>query len=253
MGRTEVHEPSLDTPLAVKRKGLSVNSGLASTVGREVIVWEEAHETELFSGQGEISGRLPGDIGRRISCANELETMFREVEPYTVGAERGHRLRGWHMRRLLLVGLIAVVASISVVAAASAQSGHFVGTVTCTDTGTTLTCSGKVAGLGGTTFEIRVAVSGATADTECTNPGGNVAPGQDFTFAATGSGGPEPTPRNGSTRFTVSTADPTAPAGSCPNSSWTADVIDVDFSGKTATVTLLEDNVPSDSVQVSIP
>lgn len=41
--------------------------------------------------------------------------------------------------------------------AASAQSGHFVGTPTCTDIGTQVSCDGKVAGLGGTTFSIRVA------------------------------------------------------------------------------------------------
>jgi hypothetical protein len=136
---------------------------------------------------------------------------------------------------------------------ASAQSGHFVGDVTCTDEGTTLECSGKVAGLGGTTFQINVAVSGATADVVCTNPGQNPAPGQAFDFTAMGSSGPQPTPRNGQFRFTFATVAPTAPAGSCPNPQWTATVTDVDFSGTTATVTLTENGVESDSVDVPIP
>jgi hypothetical protein len=137
--------------------------------------------------------------------------------------------------------------------AASAQSGHFVGDVTCTDIGTQLECSGKVAGLGGTTFEITVAVSGATADVVCTNPGQNPAPGQAFDFTAMGSGGPQPTPRNGQAKFDFPTSAPTAPAGSCPNPKWTATVTDVDFSGTTATVTLLEDGGVSDTVVVQIP
>ena len=157
------------------------------------------------------------------------------------------------MRHYLFIGLIAVAASLAAVSGAFAQSGHFIGTPTCTDTGTTLTCSGKVAGLGGTTFELRVQVTNAPADVECTNNGGNVAPGQDFSFTAAGSGGPQPTPRNGQTRFTVSTADPAAPAGSCPNPGWTADVVDVGFSGLTATVSLFEDNALSASIQVAIP
>jgi hypothetical protein len=136
---------------------------------------------------------------------------------------------------------------------ASAQSGHFVGDVTCTDQGTTLQCSGKVAGLGGTTFQINVAVSGATADVTCTNPGQNPAPGQAFDFTAAGTGGPQPTPRNGQARFTIETAAPTAPAGSCPNPQWTATVTDVEFSGLTATVTLVEDSTVSDTVEVQIP
>jgi len=155
------------------------------------------------------------------------------------------------MRRYLLIGLIAVVASLTVVAMASAQSGHFVGAVTCTDTGTVLVCTGKVAGLGGTTFTITVAASPATADVECTNPGGNVAPGQQFNFSATGTSGPLPTPRNGQFRFTVVTNEPVAPSGSCPNQSWTADVTDVHFAG-TATVTIFEDSTQVAQVVVPI-
>jgi hypothetical protein len=133
--------------------------------------------------------------------------------------------------------------------AAQAQSGHFVGTPTCTDNGTTYTCSGKVAGLGGTTFEIRTAAD-ATAQTECANPAGNVAPGQEFDFDATGTTGPLATPRNGSFRFGLGTEEPEAPAGSCPNPMWTASIVDVAFGD--VTLTLLEDNVVSDTITVPI-
>jgi hypothetical protein len=133
--------------------------------------------------------------------------------------------------------------------AASAQSGHFVGTPTRTDEGTFLECTGKVAGLGGTTFRIDVSASG-TADVTCTNPGGQVAPGQSFAFEGAGSTGDQLTPRNGSFRFTVGTSSPTAPAGSCPNPMWTGTVTDVQFT--TATLTLFEDSTASDTITVPV-
>jgi len=151
-------------------------------------------------------------------------------------------------RYLLLLGVVAV-AALALPAVASAQSGHFVGTQTCTDIGTQVSCSGKVAGLGGTTFTILVSAQG-TASVTCTNPAGNVAPGQSFTTTTTGSSGPFPTPRNGQSPYTVTTNTPTAPAGSCPNPKWTATVTDVSFT--TATITLLEDSTVSDTVTVPV-
>jgi hypothetical protein len=115
------------------------------------------------------------------------------------------------MKRYLVFAVVAV-AALAVPGVASAQSGHFVGTQTCTDIGTQVACSGKVAGLGGTTFTITVTAQG-TASVTCTNPAGNVAPGQSFTFAAAGSSGPFPTPRNGQSPYTVTTIAPTAPLG----------------------------------------
>jgi hypothetical protein len=152
------------------------------------------------------------------------------------------------MKRYLVIGVLAV-AALAFPSAASAQSGHFVGTPTCTDEGTTVECSGKVAGLGGTTFTILVSAQG-TASVTCTNPGGNVAPGQSFDFTAAGQSGPFPTPRNGQARFTVSTNAPSAPPGSCPNPMWTATVTDVAFT--TATITLFEDSNVSDTITVPV-
>jgi hypothetical protein len=157
------------------------------------------------------------------------------------------------MKRSMARLLVVTVAALSLLTAfggtAFAQSGHFVGTPVCTDEGTTVECSGKVAGLGGTTFEITVSAPG-TASVTCTNPAGNVAPGQSFTTTVAGSSGPFPTPRNGQARFTVTSVAPTAPAGSCPNPMWTATVTDVAFTD--ATVTLREDSNVSDVITVPV-
>jgi hypothetical protein len=154
------------------------------------------------------------------------------------------------MRRTLIATALVSLVALCFTAAASAQSGHFVGTPTCEDVGLTVECTGKVAGLGGTTFTISVSAQG-TASVECTNPGGNVAPGQSFTFTATGNTGSIPTPRNGQYRFSVSTIAPTAPADSCPNDMWSAAVTDVEFTGD-ATLTLTEDSTVSDTITVPI-
>jgi hypothetical protein len=157
------------------------------------------------------------------------------------------------MKRSIARLLVATVAALSLLTtfggAAFAQAGHFVGTPVCTDEGTTVECTGKVAGLGGTTFTINVSAPG-TATVECTNPAGNVAPGQTFDTTAAGTSGPQPTPRNGQFRFTVETVTPTAPPGSCPNPMWTAEVVDVAFGD--ATITLLEDSTVSDTITVPV-
>ncbi len=152
------------------------------------------------------------------------------------------------MKRYLLLSAVAI-AVLAFPSAASAQSGHFVGTPTCTDRGTFVECTGKVAGLGGTTFRIDVSATGV-ADVTCTNPGGNVAPGQSFSFAGAGSTGDQLTPRNGQFRFRVETIAPTAPPGSCPNRMWTATVTDVRFTD--ATLTLRENGTVSDTITVPV-
>jgi hypothetical protein len=154
------------------------------------------------------------------------------------------------VRRYLLCAL-SVAALLALPGVASAQSGHFVQTQTCTDIGTQVQCSGKVAGLGGTTFEISVAAQG-TATVVCINPGGNRAPGQDTSVTVSGSSGPLPTPRNGQFRYTVTSVAPgPLPATpTCPNDQWTPTITDVSFT--TATITLTEDGVVSDVVTVPV-
>ena len=155
------------------------------------------------------------------------------------------------MVRLLKV--VAIAGSICVLSAgpAFAQAGHFVGTPVCEDIGTQVRCTGKVAGLGGTTFEITVDAEGI-ATVECTNPGGNVAPGQDTEVTVSGASGPMATPRNGQFRFRLTSDDPEPlPATpTCPNEQWTPNIVDVEFTD--ATVTLLEDGNVSDVVTVPV-
>jgi hypothetical protein len=154
------------------------------------------------------------------------------------------------MTRKIAVGVAAamIVGGASLVA----QSGHFLDkTVSCTDVGTQVQCSGKVAGLGGTTFEITVAAEG-TATVTCTNPGGNDAPGQKTAVTVPGSSGPQPTPTNGNATFSFRSDDPNPlPATpTCPNNSWTPTITDVSFT--TATLTLFEDSNVSDTITVNV-
>jgi hypothetical protein len=164
------------------------------------------------------------------------------------------------MRRIAIVvtTLLALVALALGASPAGAQSGHFItsgrNAPSCVDIGTQVQCSGKVAGLGGTTFEITVTASGI-ASVECENPGGppgNRAPGQDTAVDVAGSSGLLPTPRNGQHTFTdIMTAAPTVPNfPTCPNPQWIAHVVDVSFGP--ATLTLFEDGVEVDSVTVPV-
>jgi hypothetical protein len=157
------------------------------------------------------------------------------------------------MKRFLLLCAVAV-AALAFPGVASAQSGHFVtgggNAPSCTDIGTQVQCTGKVAGLGGTTFEITIEAPG-TASVECENPGGNVAPGQDTAVDAAGSTGPQPTPRNGQFVFSLMTVAPTVPNfPTCPNPGWIAHVVDVTFGD--ATLSLFEDGVLSDQITVPV-
>jgi hypothetical protein len=158
------------------------------------------------------------------------------------------------MKRFFLLSAVAV-AALAFPAAASAQSGHFLtgggNAPTCSDIGLQVQCSGKVAGLGGTTFEITVEADGI-ATVECVNPAGHRAPGQDTAVTVSGTTDALPTPRNGQFRFTVTTDSPAPlPATpTCPNVQWTPVIVDVAFT--TATLSLFEDGALSDRVVVPV-
>jgi len=138
---------------------------------------------------------------------------------------------------------------------AFAQSGTFIeggsGAPSCTDIGLQVTCTGKVAGLGGTTFQITVDAAGV-AKIVCHNPSGKVVPGKSKTVDVTATTGLLPTPRNGQYTFRLTTDAPTAPPSGqvCPNKNWTAEIVDVTFS--TATLSLYEDDTLSDQVTVNV-
>ena len=161
------------------------------------------------------------------------------------------------MRRIAIVvaALAAFVGLAFGAAPAYAQAGHFIesgaGAPVCTDIGTQVQCTGKVAGLGGTTFEITIEAEGI-ATVVCINPAGNRAPGQDTAVTVEGGTGPLPTPRNGQFVFSITTDAPAPlpPTPTCPNVQWTPEIVDVTFT--TATLTLFEDGMQSDLVVVPV-
>lgn len=73
------------------------------------------------------------------------------------------------MRRLAVIGMTVFAAMALVVPSAWAGSPHFVGAITVTRQGNSITVSGKEAGLGNET-QVHIEV---TADAQCVNPGGN--------------------------------------------------------------------------------
>ena len=157
------------------------------------------------------------------------------------------------MRKFGIIAVLSLLVTAFAAVPVLAQSGHFLDrTVQCTDIGTQVQCTGKVTGLGGTTFEIRVDAADAIATVECTNPGGNVAPGQDTEVEVAGTSGPLATPRNGQFRFNLESDDPEPlpPTPTCPNRQWTPNITDVTFGD--ATLTLREDGVVSDTIIVPV-
>ncbi len=151
--------------------------------------------------------------------------------------------------------LAAIALLVMTAVPAFGQSGHFLtggrNAPTCTDIGTQVQCTGAVAGLGGTTFEITIEADGI-AEVVCINPGGNRAPGQDTEVNVAGGTGPLATPRNGRYNFSITTdsPDPLPSTPTCPNAQWTAQIVDVHFT--TATLSLYEDGVLSDQVTVQV-
>lgn len=159
------------------------------------------------------------------------------------------------MKRLLLAAVPAFALALAIPNTAFAQSGHFIeggsGAPACSDIGLQVTCTGKVAGLGGTTFEITVDAVGV-AKVVCHNPAGNIAPGQDTTVDVSATTGRLPTPRNGQYTFSLTTnaPGPLPPVPTCPNKKWTPEIVDVTFT--TATLSLFEDSTLSDQVVVDV-
>jgi len=126
------------------------------------------------------------------------------------------------MKKVLFTLCIAAISAFS----AFAQNPHYVAGPTFTDNGTTLTGTGSIAGLGNNQLlTIELQVSG-TVTTECTNRGGNVAPGQTKTenFSVSGRFTSD---RNGRVDFSLTTPLPLP--GRCPNGNWTGNVTDVSF------------------------
>jgi hypothetical protein len=98
-----------------------------------------------------------------------------------------------------------------------------------------------VSGLGNGDLTAQITATGV-ADVTCTNPAGNVAPGQRTNVTTSGTqSGIEV--KNGRATFDVTTAEPGPldPAVVCPNRKWTATITDVHFTS--ATLTLIQGGV----------
>lgn len=136
------------------------------------------------------------------------------------------------MRRLILA-LAAVGVLIFGATSAYAQSPHFVGTPSCTKSVSTgLTCSGKAAGLGNGPTAAFLTADSVTANYECVNKGGNVAPGQPTVTQNVTGPTQNITPRNGQITFSPTIPPPPTPsaATTCPNGNWTVRLTSLTYS-----------------------
>jgi hypothetical protein len=144
------------------------------------------------------------------------------------------------MRRITAAtALLTLVLTMLFASSAAAASPHFKGgEPNCTVSGTQVTCSGQLAGLGKGDVTVLLTVQAST-EIVCTNPAGNVAPGQTQTTTATGTQTITPT-KNGSLAYSVTSAPIERPAGSdtdlgCPNNKWDATLGTVTLTGYTLT------------------
>ena len=144
------------------------------------------------------------------------------------------------MRRSLIVAL-ALFALAAMVPAAFAANVHFVKGPYFTDNGTTLTTTGKLAGLGNEDLKITLSITGVATKITCTNPAGHQAPGQN-TPGVTATGTQTISSdeiKNGSVNIRVTTLEPaqlTPKQAGCPNNRWTAEIDDVEFTSAKITV-----------------
>jgi hypothetical protein len=141
------------------------------------------------------------------------------------------------MKKLFVIILAACALAFIPSAAQAAITFH--AGPTFTDEGTTLNTTGNVSGLGNEDLTVQLDATG-TGSVTCTNPAGNVAPGQDTSVDASGTQS-DIEVKNGRASFDVTTAEPPAPnpAVVCPNRKWTATITDVDFTS--ATLTFIQD------------
>jgi hypothetical protein len=138
------------------------------------------------------------------------------------------------MKKTRLMRFIAMaVISVFSIGTTLAQNVHFIGSPTITDNGFTLSFCGKLTGLGNNESVNVTLNTTATTITECTNPGGSVAPGQTKTGTVTTSG-VFTSDKNGTVTFCLTTDTPSP--GKCPNGKWTGTVTDVSFANSSVSV-----------------
>jgi hypothetical protein len=137
--------------------------------------------------------------------------------------------------------LLTLTVALVAIPLAYGASVHFKGGLPkFTDQGTTLKTCFSLAGLGNQDVTITVEAAGTISST-CTNPGGNVAPGQNkVPFRETTQVTiPSTQIKNGNVSVCLTTqtpATPTAVEAGCPNANWTTTINSVDFTNATVTV-----------------
>ncbi len=136
------------------------------------------------------------------------------------------------MRRFAIAVLLALLMLVLSVSAAFAESPHFIGTPSCTKSlKTGLTCSGKAAGLGNAPSAAFLTADSETANYECVNHGGNIAPGQPIVIKNVTGPAQAITPHNGQITFSPTIPPPTPPSAKveCPNGNWTVQITSLSY------------------------
>jgi hypothetical protein len=158
------------------------------------------------------------------------------------------------LRKYGIIAVLSLMALALAAVPALAQSGHFVTgganalRISGPNAAGDLTISGKVAGLGGTTFEI-VATGDATAEYACQNRGGefpNDPRKQSVSGPVSATTGPQPTPRNGQASFSLTLTEP-ASTLVCPSGQR---VVLTSVTYEDVTLSLYEDGVLSDQIAI---
>lgn len=138
------------------------------------------------------------------------------------------------MRRAIV--FLLAVTLLAFAAPALAQNPHFLpGSPTFEVVGNQVRAFGSIAGVGNQPLTVVLTAQG-TATVVCTNPGGNVAPGQTQQVTLQGEQR-NIHPEHGRANFDVATGDlGKPPADACPNRKWKASFQDVTFTSATLEV-----------------
>src|SRR5918995_6669450 len=145
------------------------------------------------------------------------------------------------LRKIGIIAVLSLMALALAAVPALAQNPHIVvpGTATEDQAAGTVTVSGfKVAGLGSEEIRVELTATGV-AQVECTNPGGNVTPGQDTTVDAAAEPLTLLPDRRGNVTLPSITTAPAPdpdPAVVCPSDKWDANIVSVDFSTATLSI-----------------
>lgn len=116
--------------------------------------------------------------------------------------------------------IVALILTTLLAVPALAASPHFITGPDYSIFNNTVTATGKISGLGNKDV---TAVLDVTFATQCRNPGGNVAPGQNASSSTTLTG---LHPENGNLVFSISTTPVvTNESAGCPNPQWQAEVV----------------------------